>query len=156
MGKKKKGLEQEEEVVYKYKPLKPTKVTKTEQAVPEEVLSVQDVNIMRCYEHFADRYATRYRGIPLTYHEYLIHWVKCIRGDEFYRDNFSIWTTIGHYIRDEHIYEVVYRKIFKYDIYVPITIYEITMPGMKCKRYRKILKDRSQEQNRDELPVLDQ
>jgi hypothetical protein len=133
-----------------YTPSK-TKVTRVEQSIPEELLVIQDDKIIKCYEHFKDRYNTRYKTTSMTYQEYIKVWVQYIRGKETHRDFFNLWTMIGHYIKDKHVYEVLYRKIFKYNIYVPLTIYEIEKPSTRCRKYKKTINIQSSKQNLEEL-----
>ena len=122
----------------------PSRITKKEQLVPEEIFTLEDPNIMRCYDHFADRYSNRYKNNILTYHSYISVWVKYIRGNEVHRDDMNIWTTIGHYIKDKHVFEVIYKKINRYNIYVPVTIYEITKHSIKCQKYRRFIKNKQE------------
>lgn len=88
-----------------------------------------DAIISDCFDHFKLRYKERFKNEDLEWKEYWDLWIVTLRGhflhyqknrkDDSGRNMIRI---IGNYIKDDKLYRVVYRKIKKLNIYIPLTI----------------------------------
>ncbi len=87
-----------------------------------------DINIRRCYEHFIMRVRER-TDIHIPNEEtYWEIFVKRLRG-KLIRGKIGkerMPRLMGNYHKDEVIYKIIYTKIRVINIYVPLTIYEVT------------------------------
>lgn len=115
------------------------------QKIPDEVCFDTDPRIMKHYEHFIKRLEQRTNiQIPKP-DEYWNQWVKYLRGDFIEinknKDN-NMVRFMGHYIKDDIIYMIVYTKLKLSKVYVPLTIFEIPDQKQKTKLYRLTKKNK--------------
>lgn len=120
--------------------------SKEKQDIDAELLYCENFHIIECYNHFKDRYSERYvkkdcnsKLSKLTYESYWNDWVKNLRGDFLYYDNGRMVRLIGNYIKDSILYRVIYTKNDNLNIFVPLTIVDVSNQKKKLILYKKLL-----------------
>jgi hypothetical protein len=117
-----------------------TKVYKEKQIIDEQYLLSEAPEILKCYNHFKERYESRF-GTTMTYNDYWIYWVSYLVGEFLYTKGTRMVRNLGHYIKDDRMFEIVYTKL-KFGFYIPLTLYEITKKSKQNKNYRIIIKNK--------------
>jgi hypothetical protein len=113
------------------------------QIFDESIMLTDNKEIRDCYEHFKLRYIERYsksKDTGLCYESYWSIWIHFLRGNLAYIYEDQMIRVLGNYIKDPSLYKVVYKKVKKLNIYVPLTIYEITDHKKRFHLYKKVLK----------------
>jgi hypothetical protein len=116
---------------------------KEEQIFDSELMYSDNKLIWECYNHFQSRFKERYvenKGTSrLPYLDYWDNWVKYLRGKLAYMDDDKMIRVIGNYIKDPSIYKIIYVKIKLFNIYVPLTIMEISDQKQKILLYKCVV-----------------
>lgn len=117
-----------------------TKVYREKQIINKQYLLSEDPEILKCYEHFKERYESRF-GTTMTYNDYWTYWISFLVGDLLYiiKKSNRMVRNLGHYIKDDRMFEIVYTKI-GLGFYIPLTLYEIIDKTKQNKNYRTIIK----------------
>lgn len=112
------------------------------QLFDEKIMYIETNQILNSFYHFKERYEERFSVSKLYYIGYWKEWIQHLRGTFVtYDNNGNMIRMIGDYIKDEKHYKVIYTKIKKYNIYVPVTIYELDHKKA-YRMYLRILKNK--------------
>ena len=115
------------------------------QVFDENLMFIENKELIKCFNHFKKRYEQRFSESNLTYKAFWIEWICILRGKMVMYDySGRMVRMIGNYFKDEKHYKVIYTKIKKYNIYVPVTIYEVEHKATH-KMYLKILENKRNE-----------
>ena len=114
------------------------------QHIPENI-DRNNREIVSCFNHFSERYKQRFKDRELTIGSYWNEWVVLMRGFFIKEEDGIMERMIGSYVKEEKIYKIVYKKINKYNIYVPLTIFEIVDHKKKYRMYRRKLKYKNEK-----------
>lgn len=127
---------------------KTAKYYKEEQKINVDLLEVENVQILKCYEHFQMRVHERLSNDPCStgfnFKIYVNNWIKYLRGELVYineKDGIMV-RSMGNYIKTQRVYKIIYMKIRELDIYVPLTIYEIIDHKKKFRLAKSVLKNK--------------
>lgn len=102
--------------------------------------------IASCFEHFKKRYNERINPNTLiNFGIYWENWVRYLRGKYITEKDGKMLRMIGSYSKGERIFKVIYKKINVYNIYVPITIYEVFDHKKKFRMNMRVLKNKRNE-----------
>lgn len=102
-----------------------------------KLINFNDIEVLRCYEHFKNRYNERLnKNIP--YNDYWETWVYYLRGFCVGIHNNRMHRVLGNYVKGECLFKVIYVKVHL-GIYVPLTIIKIDDRKKKVRLYRKII-----------------
>ena len=110
------------------------------QHIDNEYFRSEDEVIMKCYEHFSQRYKERYKPKNLSFGYYWYRWICILKGSIVSKDDLNMIRYLGNYNKDQFLYKIVYCKISKFDIWIPLTIYKIEDSKKKNDLYRGYLK----------------
>jgi hypothetical protein len=102
-----------------------------------KLINSNDIEVMRCYNHFKDRYKERL-GNDLSYNSYWEVWICYLKGYCVGIHNNRMDRAFGNYLKDECLFKVIYVKVHL-GIYVPLTIIKIDDRKKKVCLYRKII-----------------
>ena len=117
------------------------------QEINKSLVFHKNETILSCYEHFSARHKMRLGG-KLSFEKYWENWILSLRGELVKDDGKRMVRAIGHYIKDPIMYKIVYIKIKKLNIYIPLTIYEIADHKRKYRMYRNILRNKKHNERR--------
>ncbi len=117
------------------------KKDKERQKFNTNIMYVEIKEIMSCFEHFKERLDERVGG-ELSYSSYWDTWVSYLRGKFVVENNGMMYRMIGSYFNDEKMYKVIYKKINVYNIYVPLTIFELDDHKKRYRYYIKSINNR--------------
>jgi len=118
------------------------KYYKEEQIFDPQLMYSDNGLIWECYQHFQSRFKERYvenETTRLPYKDYWDIWVKYLRGRLAYYDGEKMIRLVGNYVKDPVLYKVVYAKIKLLNIYVPLTIVEISDQKKKLELYKCVI-----------------
>jgi len=121
--------------------------TKECQLIDESVDLFEDKHILRCHKHFEKRCKERFNhGVGLK--EYVGN-IQYLKGDLVSCSNNRMIRLIGNYHKDETMVAIVYIKVEKLNIYIPLTLYEITEHKAKYRMYFKAAKIKKSIKNKE-------
>jgi hypothetical protein len=124
------------------------------QIIPDDLMHFENVEILKCFEHFNLRFKERWLNDinlkGLTINGYWLDWVLYLRGEfSHFSEKGKMIRFIGHYIKDPVMYKIVYTKINiehndrndekNVEIYIPLTLYKIEDQSGKLHAYKRIL-----------------
>jgi len=120
------------------------KAYKEEQIFDPEFMYSDNGLIWECYQHFQSRFKERYVGNQTTrlpYTDYWDIWVKYLRGKLAYQVGDKMVRVVGNYVKDPVLYKVIYVKIKLLNIFVPLTIIEVTDQKHKIMLYKCVVEN---------------
>jgi len=111
---------------------------KEKQKFSPHIKYIETREITSCFEHFKERLDNRVsEDLCPGYHHYWDTWVVYLRGKFVVENDGMMYRMIGSYFNDEKMYKLVYKKINTYNIYVPLTIFELTNHKRRYRYYMK-------------------
>ena len=125
---------------------------KEDQIFDDKLMFSENPHIRKCYDHFKLRWRERYgktESSALCYESYWLIWIKELRGRLAYITGDTMVRVIGNYMKDPVLYKVVYVRMNLLNIYVPLTIIEISDHKKKHRLYRHILNNKNIVDDKD-------
>lgn len=126
-------------------PLDLANQTKEIQVINPIYLYQENPDILKCYEHFKGRWHKRFsreNADDLHYKNWWDTWIVFLRGDYLFYHNDRMFRSLGHYLKDKIMYKVIYTKITEFDLWAPVTLYEVEDQKTRCLQYKTLSKNK--------------